>query len=263
MNKRLRYLLLPLLCALAAVSAVAGEDAALFVGPEYAAARTRASSAYVLVDVRPAAEFAAVRIPGSLNIPLYAVATRTFLRGKTVILVNRGFCKSELIRSCRQLKTKGFSPRVLNGGLNAWIAAGLPVRGPSALRPEVDKVSPQEAYLETAGRSFLPVDVSTAARKEIFSHTRFIDPDQKTSLNDLKAYEKEHPLQAVLLFNREGTGYGQLRKQAAAAGMNRLFFLKGGRRAYQQYLDNLERASAPRSKRMKVVNRIPCRSCND
>ena len=42
----------------------------------------------LLVDIRPAAAFGKLRIPGSLNIPLYAIKTKTFLKKHDLVLID-------------------------------------------------------------------------------------------------------------------------------------------------------------------------------
>ena len=51
--------------------------------------------------------FTEAHIPGSINMPLYAVKTKTFLKSVPVVLVNEGFRYAELESECRRLAERG------------------------------------------------------------------------------------------------------------------------------------------------------------
>lgn len=79
-----------------------------------------------LIDVRSSSEFAAGHIPGAVNIPMDQIEARLAdLSAGPIVLVcqmgKRARITATLLEPCqRQLA-------VLEGGTNAWIAAGLPV----------------------------------------------------------------------------------------------------------------------------------------
>jgi hypothetical protein len=74
--------------------AVAGEAGALrtnlLVSARGLLARQAAGEALCLLDVRSQDGYRLARIPDSLNLPLFTVKTKGFLRSKRVILVNEG-----------------------------------------------------------------------------------------------------------------------------------------------------------------------------
>jgi len=51
----------------------------------------------VLVDVRDNESFQKIRIPGSINMSLFAVKTKTFLKTKQIVLVNEGYGYNKLV----------------------------------------------------------------------------------------------------------------------------------------------------------------------
>jgi rhodanese-related sulfurtransferase/DNA-binding transcriptional ArsR family regulator len=90
----------------------------------------RAKNGLVTVlDVRPAAEYAAGHIPGAINVPLEKL--ESFLsklpKRKEVVAYCRGpYCLMSF-EAVEKLRKKGWRARRLENGLPEWRAAGLPV----------------------------------------------------------------------------------------------------------------------------------------
>ena len=100
-------------------------DMALYVGPEEAQALVQEPSRAVWVDVRRPEVYARAHISGSLQMPLYAVKTKTFLRERPVVLMDEGFGSRVLEKETRFLREQGFSGlSIWYGGLNAWQRLG-------------------------------------------------------------------------------------------------------------------------------------------
>lgn len=83
----------------------------------------------VVVDVRPANEFAQAHLPGAINVPFSELPIKigqlNKYQSKTVILVCATGAQSRKARS--QLKKVGFSDvYILNGGFTEWQSQGLP-----------------------------------------------------------------------------------------------------------------------------------------
>jgi len=83
-----------------------------------------------VIDVRSADEFAAGHLRDAKNMPLADLATRIGEldknKVKTVILVCQSGARAD--KAARQLKSAGFEDiYTLEGGVNAWSAAGLPL----------------------------------------------------------------------------------------------------------------------------------------
>jgi rhodanese-related sulfurtransferase len=84
----------------------------------------------VVVDVRPAADFAKGHIINAINIPMNGfknqIATLTKHKGKPIILNCRSGAQSAM--ACSQLRKEGFEQVFnLRGGIMAWEAASLPL----------------------------------------------------------------------------------------------------------------------------------------
>ena len=80
-----------------------------------------------VIDVRTAEEYAAAHIAGSTLIPLFAVPLRMseLDRHRPVYVVCRSGARAT--QACMYLGEHGFDVHVLEGGIEAWSAAGQPV----------------------------------------------------------------------------------------------------------------------------------------
>jgi rhodanese-related sulfurtransferase len=99
------------------------------VTPAVAAQHLRSDTA-IIVDIREAHEYARVRIEGSLSRPLSTLSSAALKAeitdGKTVILC----CQSGMRTAAHRHRLKGDGPlelMVLEGGIDAWTNAGLPL----------------------------------------------------------------------------------------------------------------------------------------
>ena len=82
-----------------------------------------------LVDIRGKDQFKTVSIPGAINIPLYAIKTKIYLKSQPLILINEGYHYEPLERECAQLRKAGFQAWILHGGLTGWKQTGGPLNG--------------------------------------------------------------------------------------------------------------------------------------
>lgn len=91
-------------------------------------ARVAAGSVLVL-DVRPAMEYAAGHLPGAVSIPLDELAERLdeLPSGIDIVACCRGPYCVYAYDALELLRPNGFSARRLDGGFSEWLAADLPV----------------------------------------------------------------------------------------------------------------------------------------
>ena len=83
----------------------------------------------IVLDVRPASDFAQAHLPGAINVPLTDMVLKigqlTKYQSQSIIVVCDSGIQSRKARS--QLKKVGFNDvYVLNGGINEWQSQGLP-----------------------------------------------------------------------------------------------------------------------------------------
>lgn len=94
----------------------------------------------LLLDVRTPAEFTEVNVPGSVSVPLHTLdptKVRALLAGKSACYL---FCRSggRATQAADKLAAAGLENLiVVEGGVEAWATAGLPVnRGPATMSLE-------------------------------------------------------------------------------------------------------------------------------
>jgi rhodanese-related sulfurtransferase len=113
------------LCHTAGARLLSLPDASLYCAPIHVS-----GTAAVFIDIRTADDFRASHIPGALNIPAYAVASKTFLSGKNIVLIDSGLGQQETEGLCRRINLQaGYSCRILDGGVAEWRASGYSLAG--------------------------------------------------------------------------------------------------------------------------------------
>jgi rhodanese-related sulfurtransferase len=106
-----------------------GDVAALEPVAQEELSRRQRDGQVLVLDVRPAAEYAAGHIPGAVNVPHDQLAARLaeLPAGTDIVAYCRGrFCVFAP-DAVRLLRARGFSARPLDGGLPDWRLAGLSV----------------------------------------------------------------------------------------------------------------------------------------
>lgn len=226
-----------------------------------------------LVDIRSRNAFEALKIPGSLNLPLHAVKTRPFLKTRPVVLVNEGFTRAQLERECRQLNHQGFKASILAGGLNAWKYRKGPLEGDLLQTHTFSTVSAQDYHQERDFYSGIVIDVSevrSSLSKQLIPdriHSQQVgasakQPKHNPSLSDLRASVREYrknPNGAILITNQDGKGYEHIEKVIAKANLGPVFYLEGGTDGYSRFLEYLALSRQPQKTRVKTINQ--CNTC--
>lgn len=102
---------------------------------ECAMTAAKASAAFtrghlLVVDTRPATEYQQWHIPGALNMPMFAIKTKSFLKKHNFVIINQGRTIEDLQLGCVELRRAGFSQaHYISNGMLAWQAAGGVVEG--------------------------------------------------------------------------------------------------------------------------------------
>jgi len=222
----------------------------------------------VLIDVRNREEFEKFRIPGSINMPLFTLKTKGFLKSKPLVLINEGYHCGPLEQECKQLKDSGFTAVwLLNGGLNAWRQKGAPLNGDVFAQKELNRMPPQIFFEEKNDENWLAIDVS----KSETSEGRYLIPqavaipfadDAEEFVSRIKTAmgrDKSNPLLSVLIFNESGEQYERIEKLIQETGIRNVFYLKDGLKGYKTFLQRQALIWQPKEHSTKALKK--CASC--
>jgi rhodanese-related sulfurtransferase len=104
------------------------------INAEELVARLNGGDPLVVVDVRPAEEYAAAHIPGAVSIPLPELERRLreLPRDRMIVAYCRGPYCAFAPEAVRMLREHGYAARHLREGLPEWAAAGNRITSASA-----------------------------------------------------------------------------------------------------------------------------------
>lgn len=197
-----------------------------------------------LTDIRRKSEFGKFRISGSLNIPLFAIKTKPFLKPKFLIIVNEGHNYRQLEQACEGLTRSGFNVRYLYGGLNAWKEKENQLEGDVLAQRDLNKISPLNFFAEKDYRNWIVVDISASENsqaKRLIPQTvsiPYLNDGKKfvSAFNAIMAKHKDNPFVSVLMVDENGEQYGEMEKLIRKAGFENVFFLEGGIENYRNFV---------------------------
>lgn len=218
-------------------------DAGMAVSVENVLGKKVAKRDVLLVDVRDEAEFERFSIPGSINVPLFALKTKTFLKSRPLVLIDKGYSYRQLEEECKKLRAAGFSASILNGGLNRWRLKGARIVGDPFAQNELNKVPSQVFHAEKEYENCVVVDVSQPATSDgaylIPQALRVpFDKDPARFIPELKAAigkQIKEPLLFVIICDEKGENYGILEQAFQKHGMENVYYLQGGLQAYKGF----------------------------
>ncbi len=225
----------------------------------------------ILIDVRSSREFERLRIPGSLNMALFAIKTKAFLKSKALVLINEGHSRRPLEEESAVLSASGFKVSILNGGLFRWSQEGRPLEGDAFARRGLNKVSPQIFFSEQASGNWILIDISQSGKSIAypgnFQRIRLPytnNPDE--FIPELKAAIRNHSgkgCPSVLICDDNGKRYEALEERVRQAGILNVLYLRGGLEEYKVF-EQQQSGTLPgktETSRRSVKTYRSCRSC--
>jgi len=239
-------------------------DPSLATSVEAVRYKLKRNQPLTLVDVRRGEDFERLHIPGSINIALYAVKTKSCLKSVPVVLVNEGFRYAGLETECRRLAELGYKVTILDGGLPAWKRQGGPLVGDLFALDEMKAVSPQVFFRAKDYENTLVVDISSqpgeASGRLIpyAKHFSVLDDPDGSMTGFRRLIKKNKAFQSIMIFSETGEEYEKAESIMSRQGIE-TYHLQGGLAGYQKYLEGLLLSWKPREGRMKTVSN--CKPC--
>ena len=222
----------------------------------------------LLIDLRSPQAYMRIHIPNSLNIQPFALTSKAFLRGKSLLLADEGFHTARLEQLCRQLSEAGLDARYLFGGLLAWQSAGHRLQGDVFAMRELSLIPPQDVIAEPLDASWLIIDAS-AAPSGLFpqavscpSQEAHDAPAFRACVQAALAAQPDGRVRALLVLNETGQHYDEIDALLQNAGVALRWYLRGGAQAYRREVALQQRIAAGRDSSASVCTRasdcLPC-----
>ncbi len=164
-----------------------------------------------ILDTRSAGRYEEAHIQRSINIPAFALKTRTDLRGDAVVLMDEGYAPEVLLAEATKLRQLGFKRvRVLHGGIPAWARQGNVIEGKRADIESVAKIS-----------------AADFARASAITNWRVVEWKGPQAVVEVaEAVSNRGPL---LIVASTESGYAEAEKRMGASfGMAAVYYLSGG-----------------------------------
>jgi rhodanese-related sulfurtransferase len=226
----------------------------------------------VLIDIRNNKDFEKFRIPGSVNIPLFAIKTKTFLKAKPLVFINERFSHKQLESECEVLAKSGFTVSTLNGGLYQWKQEGGPMEGDVFAQRELNKISPQTFFVEQTQGNWVLIDISQSEKpgghpKNVHRIHIPYRNNPEGFISELKAAVRNHAgrdCSSILLCDEDGKKYDAIEKRVQQAGVTNVLYLKGGFEGYkvfEQQQGSSRQGENDAGKRKTVRVNKGCKSC--
>jgi rhodanese-related sulfurtransferase len=218
--------------------------------------KTKAKEDILLIDVRDPRDFEKFRIPGSLNIPLFALKTKALLKSRPLVLINEGRSYKVLIDEAAALSIAGFTVSILDGGLRQWQQKKGPMEGDLFAARQIRLVPPAglSAGLKYENWIFIDVSIPNGSEKSIGKSKIPLEPNpgpealhpitipfsvhDQAFISKIKAVitnHKEKDFLCLVFADEKESRYPDLEKQLQAAGITIVFFLEGGLEAYRAF----------------------------
>jgi rhodanese-related sulfurtransferase len=241
---------------------------ALYVSVESVRALLKRKQDVLFVDVRGKRAFEQFRLPGSIRVPLHALKTKTFLKGRSVVLVSEGYPDLVLERACRDLQTAGFAQTcILNGGLRWWQQKSGFIEGDAFAASQLSRLAPIDFLSHQGAAEWLVITVSPSTSAA--GRTQQLIPgalhlpwtDNPTAfaaaLKSIVADKVQSPRFPVLVCDESGARYDRIERAIQQEEVGMVFYLGGGLQAYEAFLEQQSLLRQPGKEQAK-----PCATCS-
>ena len=222
-----------------------------------------------VIDVLGSSGRERAQIPGALRIPLHALKSMDSLRSQRLVLVGSGWDHALLEPECRRLRERGFMASILEGGLGAWKAAGLPLERTGPDDCPLRAVPPGDFFRERHLDHWVFLNACESEKRlagELVPQAVAL-PRTETG-EDLAARiramaEDNHHISRryLLVIDDDGTLCPGIQAGLPESGLRRVYFLEGGIRAYRAFVEMQMALTAAASSRGADEAGATCPGC--
>lgn len=243
--------------------AITSDESDYFISSKDLLTKIQKQPNIALIDIRENPDFEKVRIPGSQNISLFAVKTKSYLRSKEMVLIGKGYDNESLKKECINLKALGFNSRVLYGGLNSWQEEGGVLQGDSFILKDLNKIKPVDIFSGKSIKENLIIDVSESGARSLLPNSiPMAFKDAKSFLinfHEVVDRYKDNRWSSVVILNENGNGYENIEAAIRTTGVKNGFYLTGGLEAYRKFINEQAMIKNPAKARTDNINH--CGTC--
>jgi rhodanese-related sulfurtransferase len=195
-------------------------------------------SAVVMIDTRRAEQYQEAHLARAINLPLFALKTRSDLRNQAVVLIDNGATPDALLGEVRKLRAQGFvNVRMLQGGVVGWSRQGGLLEGTHAgIRHKLATLMPAEV---AGARRSAPWQIVEASHAEDLLAVLAASPGSMGPIGIIAADEGAYARIEPLLPK------GQTRP---------VFYLAGGKAAWATYQAGQAALAAHTNQTFQVKN---------
>jgi len=208
----------------------------------------RSRQAYFAIDVRDSKSYSRNHIRQSINMPLHAVKSKSFLKNKKILLLDEGVERARLIYACKQLFETGYpNVKVLQGGI-----IGLQNNAKNELKfnkaEGIYSLTPGKLIFDQRYEPWIVVDITIQPSKRLVQYFDAIFSfDQYPAANQLRHIfnsGQSNPTSgsspSVILIDKAGQGYEQFElwrnEMSRLLKRDNIFYLQGGTKAFDEYV---------------------------
>jgi rhodanese-related sulfurtransferase len=243
-------------------------DPTLLISIEWLKRQLGDGHSFHVVDVRSPEKHDSSTIPGAIQVPLFSLASKEFLKSRPLVLVGEGIEYSRLEPACGKLRECGFTAWILEGGVRSWKAMGLPVEGGGVEPRSFPTLSPREFFEERHLEHWVLVSACRSGKQEMsclipqaISLPHPERPRELTAqLKTLLGNNSKNTDKYILMIDDDGTGYAAVSRELEESGLQHVYFLDGGIMGYRIFIEQ-QAALARADKRMEKRMGAGCPNC--
>jgi rhodanese-related sulfurtransferase len=213
------------------------------------------SGTAVVIDVRPAGDFAESHVHGSLNIPVAQLTASPAFRGRDLVLTGPVVVTGPLQQACQRLRSQTKARvSIVPGGVSAWQLAGAEVFHLLDPAPVIGRVALAEIAERLHGQAVVHagIRVDDFAFRYLFPDGEAIPPasggnepsGDEAAVRQWIDARLGSGAAAVILVDGAGDRFALFNEHAPAAWRGRVHYLRASFRDYQESAGRLATLAA-------------------